>query len=216
MTSESNSPIFYQWGQTHYPARKILMKEKNNIKLPDTKQFSVKISENMETRNNLRSGLLDAQKNDSAKVPLFVSWPSWLEDGIVCMYAQDLHELLQKSVRNTASMVGKQMSEHGHDEIDIIFAEEPKTEDEPVVNAAHEAARAILEQPLGGGIGSQRPDDGLGGQSMPEEEEIAVTPGSTRDFASSLLNLADDEEEDEPMNAQQSLADELFKKYKTE
>jgi len=36
------------------------------------------------------SGLVESQGRNSDKIPIFVSWPSWLEDGIVCIYAADL------------------------------------------------------------------------------------------------------------------------------
>ena len=48
-------------------------------------QFSIKTSEEMVLRNLLRSGLVEAQGKDRNLIPLFVSWPHWLEDGIVCI-----------------------------------------------------------------------------------------------------------------------------------
>jgi len=70
--------------------------------IPLDERFAVKISESMELRNQLRSGLVDAQGRKPDKIPLFVSWPEWLEDGIVCLYARDLHELLRNTARETA------------------------------------------------------------------------------------------------------------------
>ena len=72
------------------------MKEESLQKPPDTGEFVIKISENMELRNILRSGLFEAQGSVQDKIPLFVSWPSWLDDGIVCLFASDFHELLRK------------------------------------------------------------------------------------------------------------------------
>ncbi len=65
-------------------------------------RFAVNVSESMELRNSLRAGLVEAQGRESEKIPIFVSWPDWLEDGIVCIYARDLHELLRTTVRDTA------------------------------------------------------------------------------------------------------------------
>ena len=113
------------------------------FKLPDGSLFSIKISENMEIRNFLRSGLFDAQGKNSNTIPLFVSWPSWLEDGIVCMYAKDLHSLLQKTIRDTASSFSGLIEQSEGVSLD---EEEPE---EPDIDMASEAARAILEQPLG-------------------------------------------------------------------
>jgi len=70
--------------------------------IPTDDRFAVKISESMELRNQLRSGLVEAQGREPEKIPLFVSWPEWLDDGIVCLYARDLHELLRNTVRETA------------------------------------------------------------------------------------------------------------------
>jgi hypothetical protein len=70
--------------------------------IPLDDRFAVKISESMELRNLLRSGLVEAQGREPEKIPLFVSWPEWLKDGIVCMYSRDLHELLLRTVRETA------------------------------------------------------------------------------------------------------------------
>ena len=113
------------------------------FKLPDGSLFSIKISESMEIRNILRSGLFDAQGKNSDTIPLFVSWPSWLEDGIVCMYAKDLHSLLRKTIRDTASSFSRLIEQP-----EGVSLDEEKPE-EPDIDKAREAARAILEQPLG-------------------------------------------------------------------
>jgi hypothetical protein len=73
--------------------------------IPFDDRFTVKVSANMEVRNVLRSGLVDAQGHEPEKIPLFVSWPEWLDDGIVCLYARDLHELLRSAVRDTAGQL---------------------------------------------------------------------------------------------------------------
>ena len=70
--------------------------------IPLDDRFTVKISESMKIRNLLRSGLVEAQGREPDKIPLFVSWPEWLDDGIVCMYARDLHGLFRSAVEETA------------------------------------------------------------------------------------------------------------------
>jgi hypothetical protein len=94
------------------------MDETNSL-LPLDSRFAVKISESMDLRNQLRSGLVEAQGRDADRIPLFVSWPEWLEDGIVCLYDRDLHELLRSAVRDTAGAlsdaVGRQESDGEND-----------------------------------------------------------------------------------------------------
>ena len=116
------------------------------FKLPDGSLFSIKISESMEIRNMLRSGLFDAQGKNSDTIPLFVSWPSWLEDGIVCMYAKDLHSFLRKTIRDTASSFSRLIEQPDGVSLDEDSTGEPK---EPDIDKARKAARVILEQPLG-------------------------------------------------------------------
>jgi len=79
----------------------------NTLPLPSDEIFAVKITESMELRNVLRAGLVEAQGHETDKIPLFVSWPEWLEDGIVCLYVRDLHLLLRNTVRETATILGK-------------------------------------------------------------------------------------------------------------
>jgi len=73
--------------------------------------FSIKVSEDMGIRNFLRSGLVEAQGKDTDKIPLFVSWPNWLDDGIVCMFARDLHALLAETVKTTAINLNREFEE---------------------------------------------------------------------------------------------------------
>jgi hypothetical protein len=79
----------------------------NTLPVPIDDIFSVKITESMELRNVLRAGLVEAQGRENDKIPLFVSWPEWLEDGIVCLYVRDLHQLLRNTVRETATVLGQ-------------------------------------------------------------------------------------------------------------
>ena len=68
--------------------------------------FSIKVSEDMALRNTLRSGMVEAQGKNTDKMPMLVSWPHWLEDGIVCMFAKDFHHILHQAVRETAQKLG--------------------------------------------------------------------------------------------------------------
>jgi len=205
------------------------MNKKPSSKLPDDSMFSIKISESMEIRNSLRSGLFEAQGKDSNKIPLFVSWPSWLEDGIVCIYANDLHALLSKTVRDTASSFSRLIDQPGEGSPDEVFTGEPE---KTAIDKAREAARAILEQPLGkkpdtsedmtGGTADIEPDESEGddgGHESGIEEYPAITGGaSTRDLAGAMLRLKDNKPKEgagkQHPNHQQELADSLFKKYK--
>ena len=69
--------------------------------------FNIKISEDMALRNALRTGLVEAQGSNTEKIPMFVSWPHWLEDGIACMFVKDLHQLLDKAVQDVALSFAK-------------------------------------------------------------------------------------------------------------
>ncbi|MFC1693710.1 hypothetical protein ACFL1R_09420 [Candidatus Latescibacterota bacterium] len=98
--------------------------------IPEDNIFTIHISDNMELRNQLRSGLVEAQGKDTDKVPLFVSWPEWLEDGIVCMYARDLNAALCKAVRDTALSTGsifganiKDLDKQNDEDQDVIEPE---------------------------------------------------------------------------------------------
>ncbi len=86
------------------------MKEK---KIPDDPMFVIQISENMELRNSLRSGLVQAQNRDNGKIPLFVSWPQWLDDGIVCMYARDFRNVMMTAIREAALSVNAESGNGG-------------------------------------------------------------------------------------------------------
>jgi len=69
-------------------------------KIPEDDIFSIHISESMELRNQLRAGLVEAQGKDTGKIPMFVSWPEWLNDGIICMYVSDFQGVLRDALRD--------------------------------------------------------------------------------------------------------------------
>lgn len=91
--------------------------------------FAIKVSEEMGLRNQLRAGLVEAQGKDDSRIPMFVSWPPWLEDGIVCLFARDLHALIRKLVRDTAETITSA--------VDFVQVTE---EDAAVIEAAAEQA----------------------------------------------------------------------------
>lgn len=70
--------------------------------VPKDDIFTIHVSNTMEIRNRLRAGLVKAQGKDTNKIPMFVSWPEWLEDGIVCLYARDFYKVLQNTVHEMA------------------------------------------------------------------------------------------------------------------
>lgn len=69
-------------------------------KIPEDDIFSIHISERMGLRNQLRAGLVEAQGKDTGKIPMFVSWPEWLNDGIICMYVSDFQGVLRNALRD--------------------------------------------------------------------------------------------------------------------
>jgi hypothetical protein len=79
--------------------------------------FSLKISEEMVLRNLLRSGLVEAQGKDGNHIPLFVSWPHWLEDGIVCMYVKDFQRIIDDAVKEMAMVIENEFSNEGPGQI---------------------------------------------------------------------------------------------------
>ena len=92
--------------------------------------FTIKVSEEMTLRNTLRSGLVDAQGKDTDKIPLYVSWPNWLEDGIVCLFAKDFHTVLQKAVKDAVMSLNDILKVEGISEGE----EPPSTGPEPVLS----------------------------------------------------------------------------------
>ena len=67
----------------------------------------------MVLRNMLRTGLVTTQEKDTDKIPLFVSWPEWLEDGIVCLYARDFYTVLSSAIRDTATAISTLIESSG-------------------------------------------------------------------------------------------------------
>lgn len=90
--------------------------------------FAIKVSEDMKLRNALRSGLVEAQGRDTDKIPMYVSWPHWLEDGIVCLFAKDFHQVLHNAVQDTAITLGKTFEVKDLDIEPVSFLEEQNRE----------------------------------------------------------------------------------------
>ena len=103
--SSSNIPDEESQNSTNDDSRNI--PEDASYEITSDGIFTINISEDMKLRNALRSGLVEAQGKDTDKIPMYVSWPHWLEDGIVCLFAKDFHQVLHKAVQDTAVTVGK-------------------------------------------------------------------------------------------------------------
>ncbi len=93
-------------------------------KIPEDDIFSIYISESMGLRNQLRAGLVEAQGKETDKIPMYVSWPEWLGDGIICMYVSDFQSVLRNAVRDTVLTLCEDNEEPEK-------AEETETEAEP-------------------------------------------------------------------------------------
>lgn len=189
--------------------RDMSMNEKPQDKKFTNALFSITISEDMELRNQLRSGLMEAQDVDGRKIPLYVSWPSWLKDGVVCMYASDLHTLLKKTVRDAVAAIATQVGEPA----DIIPGYE-----ETVTTSMDEylddtAPKPADTKPAG------KPEPAPPEPSAPAEEqpEESAAP-SAQDIADELFKdtKADTGAIDDPLGTVdgQDLADFLFKQMK--
>ncbi len=85
----------------------------NSQNIPDDDSFTIETSHNMELRNALRTGLVTAQGKDTDKIPLFVSWPEWLEDGIVCIYARDFKHVISSAICDTAVSINAVIESFG-------------------------------------------------------------------------------------------------------
>ena len=94
----------------------------------DDELFSISITGNMELRNFLRAGLVEAQEKDRNKTPLLVSWPEWLEDGIVCLYARDFRDMLDRAVHETAKTLMMELDAPDGEKAEEAEAAEPATD----------------------------------------------------------------------------------------
>ena len=103
--SSSNIPDEESQNSTNNDSQNI--PEDTSYEIPSDGIFAIKVSEDMKLRNIIRSGLVEAQGKDTDKIPMYVSWPHWLEDGIVCLFAKDFHQVLHKAVQDTAITLGK-------------------------------------------------------------------------------------------------------------
>ena len=125
--------------------------------------FSIKVSEDMALRNTLRSGLVEAQGKNTDKMPMLVSWPYWLEDGIVCMFAKDFHHILHQAVRETAQRLG-----------DIFEIEDMDVETKiPLERDDAESAVPLEEEAAEEKIESEEVDDErYGEEEVTEADEV--------------------------------------------
>jgi len=218
--TEPANPAIFQWNvhAAHHYRYGSIMANGAPPEIPQDGPFSIKVSESMELRNILRSGLVEAQGRNTDKVPIFVSWPSWLEDGIVCMYAGDLHALLRKAIEDTTTEIARLF---GYSDVipdaGADAASKP-SDTEEADDPARSAARAILERPL------DRKNVETPKHAAKEPHDRKKTGKrsiSTRDLADKLLQLAGEggakspsESADAGVSEHQEVADSLFKKYR--
>ena len=187
----------------------ISMNEKPQDKKFTNALFSIMVSEDMELRNQLRSGLIEAQDLDSSKMPLYVSWPSWLKDGVVCMYVSDLHTLLKETVRDAVAAIATQIGEKA----DIIpgYDEEVTTSMDEYIDA--KALQPTDTEPTG----KTEPEQAGPPSPATAQQEDAAAPGAQA-IADALLNdtLSDTGTAGDPLGDVdgQDLADYLFKQMK--
>jgi len=125
-------------------SRKIPAQDSASIKSDGA--FNIKISEDMTIRNILRSGLVEAQGRNTDKIPMFVSWPNWLNDGIVCLFAKDLHTILHKSIKKTALSLFKSFGVEDMDVKDDTFIEEQLQEQAPLSVIENEMVQEKAEE----------------------------------------------------------------------
>lgn len=120
--------------------------------VPDDERFAIHVSENMELRNQLRTGLVEAQGKETDKMPMLVSWPRWLDDGIICMYAADYQNVLRSTIRDTAAVVSDVME--GRDTTAIEEMGKPKEAEETgpkTFTAMNFGALERIEKPVEAG-----------------------------------------------------------------
>lgn len=149
----------------------------------DDGMFAIKVSEEMGLRNLLRAGLVEAQGKDDSRIPMFVSWPPWLEDGIVCLFARDLHALIRKIVRDTAVTITSavdfvQVTEQDAAAIEAV-AEQASFES--LASAAPAVPRSgqpvvrkpVAKAPAPAAPSKKKPDPQSGPTALQDDQELA-------------------------------------------
>ena len=186
--------------------------------------FTIKISEDMVIRNMLRSGLVDAQGKDMDKIPLFVSWPNWLDDGIVCLFAKDLHEVLHKAVKDMVISLNKIL---GMEELNIeseVPAEEKDYEVETVPEIESETAEedtVEAEQEAGQNETETAEEDTVEAEQEADQNETETIPEQETSEDMEQVNNAPVENEENPeepgkIAPGQDVADQLLEEDKIE
>ncbi|MBN1290227.1 MAG: hypothetical protein JXB48_00175 [Candidatus Latescibacteria bacterium] len=196
------------------------MDKKSQSKETHDTIFAVKITESMEIRNILRSGLFEAQGAHPEKIPLYVSWPSWLEDGIVCIFARDLKNLLRKAVRDAAVSFAEIIGDPSEilpdnymdDFMTLPELPHEKISDNGVDGEFHElraeeiqAGRMIHPEPS-----TEKNDSGFKGNSRDR-----INNNSTNGKKSDTSQEHPQEPDEGKPHSSQDLADALFKKLKS-
>ena len=156
--------------------------------------FTIKISDEMTLRNALRAGLVEAQGKDTDKIPMFVSWPPWLEDGVVCLFSKYLHAVLRKVMRDTADVARQDLG------VDVKTADLGTTPEPapplPVPEDVPEVEGMIPE-----------------GASPYEEADVEIQPVQGEEEPASPYT---EEPPEDPLHDDQVLADKLFDQIRNE
>jgi hypothetical protein len=155
-------------------------------------RFTIKLSEDMTLRNLLRSGLVEAQGRNREQIPLFVSWPNWLEDGIVCLYARDLQRVLHDTVGETAHALGRTMDIRQLDGVTPLpMAYEPLVPVDgirpavtPSRTPVNEAPTAIPTEKVSPAGSPGKPKNGM---IMPKNPDNPVLHDSDQELADKLF-----------------------------
>lgn len=149
--------------------------------------FSIKVSEDMTLRNNLRRGLVEAQGKNLDRMPLFVSWPNWLDDGIVCLYAKDLHQLLHDTIQQTALAFRNEFEIESMDDTPAPFAEALNGDSAP--QPIPDTPSPVPTEPFQTGEEEQAaaPDEDPYTTAPPEPTPQDSTPHSDQDIADQLF-----------------------------
>ncbi len=146
--------------------------------------FTIHLSEDMETRNLLRAGLVKAQQLDAGKVPVFVSWPSWLEDGIICMFAKDFAAVVERAVQETAIRVGN--LDPGSVSAAVVQPLKRTIMHDPALAAPHDGDEAKPPSTL-----PARADSGTAGDAAAADTQESTPPNPPKSLvAAELLKTA--------------------------
>ena len=196
--SSSNIPDEESQNSTNDDSQNV--PEDTSYEIPSDGIFAIKISEEMKLRNALRSGLVEAQGKDTDKIPMYVSWPHWLEDGIVCLFAKDFHQVLHKAVQDTAVTLGKTFEVESMDIEPGTLIEEEAREIETLPDIKNEEIKEESEDEA----------------TVETEQEVEEEKVEVDDEQETAAGEKQKKTNDVNKNPSQNLADQLFTPLKNE